>query len=215
MNVDKKLQADVVAELSWEPSVNAAQIGVIAKEGVITLTGYVENYMQKSAAERAVGRVKGVRAVAEEIEVRLPMHVKKSDDEIAAALLNRLEWNTAIPKEAIRAKVENGWVTLTGAVDWQYQKTAVETDIRGMFGVVSIANNITIKSMPDASDIRTDIEHALHRHWYDPKTVSVTVDGGAVSLSGTVHTIHDRELASMAAWSASGTQTVVNNLSII
>jgi osmotically-inducible protein OsmY len=215
MTVDKTLQTNVIAELGWEPSVTAAHIGVTAKDGIVTLTGHVQNYMEKHAAEKAAGRVKGVRAVAEEIEVRLPHHVKRNDDEIASAVVQRLDWNVSVPDEAVKVKVEKGWVTLTGQVEWQYQKAAAEHDIRGMLGVVGIANQITIKSHPNASDISADITKALHRSWYDPKTISVSANGGAVHLSGTVHTWYDRQMAGWTAWGAPGATTVENDIRVV
>ena len=195
MTVDKTLQTNVLAELGWEPSVTAAHIGVTAKDGIVTLSGHVENYMEKYAAERAAGRVKGVRAVAEEIEVRLPHHAKRNDDEIAAALLQRLDWNVSVPEKAVHAKVEKGWVTLTGEVDWQFQKEAAQHDIRGMLGVVGISNWIKIKERPNAVNIGADITEALHRSWYDPKTINVSANGGVVHLSGTVDNWYDRQMA--------------------
>lgn len=215
MTMDKTLQTDVIAELGWEPSVTAAHIGVTAKDGIVTLTGHVQSYREKYAAERAAGRVKGVRAVAEEIEVRLPDHARRNDDEIAVALLQRLDWNVSIPKQAVQAKVEMGWVTLTGELDWQYQKEAAQHDIRGMLGVVGITNLITINPHPNATDISADITRALHRSWYDPKTISVTAHGGVVHLGGTVHTWYDRQLAGWTAWGAPGATTVDNDIRVV
>lgn len=215
MTVDKTLQTNVLAELGWEPSVTAAHIGVTAKDGIVTLTGHVQNYMEKHAAEKAAGRVKGVRAVAEEIEVRLPRHAKRNDDEIAVAVVQRLDWNVSVPDEAVKVRVEKGWVTLTGQVEWQYQKAAAEHDIRGMLGVVGIANDVTIKAGPNASDISADITDALHRRWYDPKTIEVSASGGVVHLSGTVHTWYDRQMAGWTAWGAPGATTVDNDIRVV
>jgi len=215
MTMDKTLQTNVLAELGWEPSVTAAHIGVTAKDGVVTLTGHVQNYMEKYAAEKAAGRVKGVRAVAEEIEVRLPLHARKNDDEIAVAVVQRLDWNVSVPDEAVKVKVERGWVTLTGQVDWQYQKAAAEHDIRGMLGVVGIANNVTIKPHPNATNISADITEALHRSWYDPKTINVSADGGVVHLTGTVDNWYDRQTAGWTAWGAPGAVTVENDIRVV
>ncbi|MCJ2136936.1 BON domain-containing protein [Methylobacterium sp. J-026] len=215
MTMDKTLQTNVIAELGWEPSVTAAHIGVTAKDGIVTLTGHVQNYMEKYAAERAAGRVKGVRAVAEEIEVRLPDHARRNDDEIAVALLQRLDWNVSIPDGAVQAKVEKGWVTLTGTVDWQYQKEAAQHDIRGMLGVVGISNWIAIKARPSAVNIGADITKALHRSWYDPKTIAVSAEGGVVHLSGTVDTWYDRQMAGWTAWGAPGATTVENDIRVV
>ena len=132
MTTDSDLKKAVLDELSWEPSVNAAHIGVTAHAGVVTLTGHVENYMHKLAAEKAASRVKGVKAVAEEIEVKLPYDFKRSDEDVAAAAIDRLGWNSTIPNGAIQVKVEKGWITLTGTVDWHFEKDVAEQDMRAL-----------------------------------------------------------------------------------
>jgi osmotically-inducible protein OsmY len=215
MTMDRTLQTNVLAELGRESSVTAAHIGVTAKDGVVTLTGHVQNYMEKRAAEKAAGRVKGVRAVAEEIEVRLPLHNRKNDNEIATALVQRLDWNVSVPDDAVKVKVEKGWVTLTGGVEWQYQKAAAEHDIHGMLGVVGIMNHVTIKSRPDATAIGADITEALHRSWYDPKTIDVTTNGGVVHLSGTVHNWYDRQTGRWTAWGAPGATMVESDIRVV
>jgi osmotically-inducible protein OsmY len=216
MSNDAMLKQSVLDELKWEPSVTAAHIGVIAKDGVITLSGHVENYAEKHAAETAVGRVKGVKAVAEELEVRLPFDTKRGDDAIAAAAIDRLAWDVSVPRDAVKVKVEKGWVTLTGQVGWHYQREAAEQDIRRLFGVVGVSNQTTVKPRPDASNISDDIMHALHRSWFlDPKTVTVTTQGGKVRLTGTVHSWRDREMAESTAWAAPGATTVENDIAII
>jgi osmotically-inducible protein OsmY len=186
-----------------------------AEDGIVTLTGHVGNYIEKHAAERAAGRVKGVRAVVEEIEVRLPDHARRNDDEIAAAVVQRLDWNVSVPDGAVRVTVEKGWVTLAGEVGWQYQRAAVGHDIRGMLGVVGIANDITIMRHPNVSDICADIRQTLHRGPYDPKIIPVTSVGGMVRLSGTVHTWYDRRMAGWTGWGAPGATTVDNDLRVI
>jgi osmotically-inducible protein OsmY len=216
MSHDHDLQQAVLAELSWEPSVTAAHIGVAANEGVVTLTGHVESFAEKHAAEIAARRVKGVKAVAEEIEVRLSFDTRRSDTEIAAAAIERLAWDVAIPRDAVTVKVENGWITLTGQVDWHYQQEAVEQDIRPLFGVVGVSNQTAIKPRVDARNLGDDIMHALHRSWFfDPKTITVTADGGMVRLSGTVRSAHDRQVAAATAWAAPGTTAVENDIVII
>jgi osmotically-inducible protein OsmY len=137
---DTKLQQAVLAELAWEPSVTAAHIGVTAISGVVTLTGHVESFAEKHAAESAAARVKGVEAVAEEIEVRLGFDAQRDDKDIAAAVVNRLEWDVAVPRDAIKAKVENGWITLSGEVDWNFQRQAAVQDVRRLLGVVGVSN---------------------------------------------------------------------------
>jgi osmotically-inducible protein OsmY len=213
---DNRLQQAVLDELSWEPSVTAAHIGVAANSGVVTLTGHVESFAQKHAAEAAVRRVKGVKAVAEEIEVRLPYETKRSDEEIAGAAIGRFEWDVSIPRDTIKVTVDKGWVTLTGEVDWNYQKDAASMDVRALFGVVGVSNQITIKPTVNTSNISDDIMHALGRSWFfDPKTISVSAQGGKVRLTGTVHTWHDRQLAAATAWSAPGATVVENDIAVI
>jgi osmotically-inducible protein OsmY len=213
---DNRLQQAVLDELNWEPSVNAAHIGVAANSGVVTLTGHVESFVQKQVAEAAVRRVKGVKAIAVELEVRLSSATKRSDEEIAGAAIGRLEWDISIPRDTIKVTVDKGWVTLTGEVDWNYQKDAAGLDVRPLFGVVGVINRITIKPTVNASNISDDIVHALHRSWFfDPKTISVSAQGGRIRLTGTVHTWHDRQLAAATAWSAPGATAVENDIAVI
>ncbi len=215
MSHDNELKSAVLAELKWEPSVDAAHIGVTAKDGVVTLMGHVGSYVEKYAAEMATGRVKGVKAVAEEIEVRLPFSVKHDDEAIATAAVNRLTWNSSVPRDAVKVKVEKGWVTLTGTVEWSYQKNAAAQDLRWLAGVVGVSNNITIKPRVNTANITDDITHALHRSWFfDPQTVFVTADGGKVKLTGTVDTWYDRQTAGATAWAAPGTTAVENDIRV-
>lgn len=215
MNTDHKLKTDVLAELAWEPSVNADHIGVTAKDGVVTLTGHVAAYWQKYAAEAAAGRVQGVKALAEEIEIRLPVHFKRSDDEIAAAALSRLSWDSSIPKDAVKVKVEKGYVTLTGQVDWHYQLESAATMIRSLGGVTGVANQLSIKVRPNTETISDDIMHALHRSWlFDENTVKVSAKGGRVHLTGSVDSWLDRQTAASTAWSAPGTTSVENDIRV-
>jgi osmotically-inducible protein OsmY len=213
---DSQLQQAVLAELKWEPSVTAAHIGVTARGGVVALTGHVESYVEKHAAETAAGRVKGVKAVAEEIEVRLPLEKKRGDEEIAAAALGRLSWDVSVPRDAVKIKVEKGWITLTGEVDWHYQTQAAEQDVRGLLGVLGVSNQTTIKSRIDVSTLSDDITHALHRSvFFDPKEVTVSAQGGKVTLTGTVRSWHDRQVAASTAWAAPGATAVENHISIM
>ncbi len=216
MSHDKTLQNEVLAELDWEPAVNAAHIGVSAKAGVVTLTGHVENYTEKSAAEAAAWRVKGVKGIAEEIAVRLPNSIKRSDEEIAEAAISRLSWDVSIPKDSVSVRVEKGWVTLTGEVEWHYQKEAAEQDIRGLYGVVGVSNQTTLKSRLNTADISDSIRTALHRSWlFDADTITVKADGGKVKLGGTTSSWHDKEVAGSTAWLARGATSVENNISIV
>jgi osmotically-inducible protein OsmY len=216
MSQDSQLQKAVLEELSWEPSVNAAHIGVAAKDGVVTLTGRVESFAEKRAAEAATHRVKGVKAVAEEIEVQLSFGIKRSDGEIAAAAIERLAWDVSVPHDAVKAKVEKGWLTLMGEVDWYYQKNAAEQDVRRLFGVVGVTNQITIKPRVNTSNIMSDIILALHRSWlFDPNKIRVSAQGGKVWLTGTVHSPHDRQAAARIAWGTPGVTDVENDIDIV
>jgi len=216
MSQDSELQQDVLAEFKWEPSVTAGHIGVTADHGVVTLSGHVDSYAQKHAAETAARRVKGVKAVAEEIEVRLPVETQRTDDEIAAAAIERLAWNVSVPKDSVKVRVENGWVTLTGQVDWWYQKDAVGQDIRPLHGVIGVSNQTTIKPRVNATNLSDDITHALHRSWFfDPENVHVRTDGGKVVLTGTVNSLHERQIAAQTAWAAPGVTNVENDIAVI
>ena len=214
MSNDTQLKQAVLDELAWEPSVNAAHIGVTAKDGVITLMGHVDAYSEKAAAEVATGRVKGVKAIAEEIEVKLPSLSKRSDGDIAAAAINRLSWDSSIPKDAVKIKIQDGWITLSGQVEWFYQKDAAATEIRRLMGVTGVSNQITVKTRPNVGDISEGIRHALHRSWYDDDNVKVTAKDGKVELTGTVHGWADRQMAGMTAWAAPGTTSVQNNIAV-
>jgi osmotically-inducible protein OsmY len=214
MNNDHQLKTDVLAELAFEPTVSADHIGVTARDGVVTLSGHVESYWQKLAAETAAGRVKGVKAIAEEIEVRMPLHIKRSDDEIAAAAVNRIAWDVSVPSDAVKIKVEKGFVTLTGTVDQHYQKDAAAWSIQSLMGVTGIANQIAVKPKVDTSTISEDIRHALHRTWFSPNNIKVSATEGKVHLTGKVDTWRERELAAATAWAAAGTSAVSNDIRI-
>jgi osmotically-inducible protein OsmY len=216
MSKDSELQHSVLAEFSWEPSVAAGHIRVTANAGVVTLSGHVDSYASKHAAETAAGRVKGVRAVAEEIEVRLPFDMKRSDQDIAAAAIERLSWNVSVPKGSVQANVEKGWVTLTGQVEWWYQKEAAGHDIRPLHGVVGVSNQVTIKPRVNEAALTDDITHALHRSWFfDPQQVHVRANGGSVVLSGVVYSHYERQVAARTAWSAPGTTNVENDIAVV
>ena len=215
MSKDRQLQEAVLAEFTWEPSITAAHIGVTAEDGVITLSGTVPNYFEKRAAERAAGRVKGVRAVAEELKVQLPGPMQRNDADIAHAAVDRLFWESSVPSDSIKVTVQQGWVTLTGEVEWHYQKDAAERMIRGLLGVVGVSNLTTIKPHLNTADLRHDIDVALHRSWFDRETINVIADGGKVTLTGTVHTPSDRWTAGTTAWAARGTTEVDNDLVVV
>jgi len=221
MSQDDKLRQAVIAELGWEPSVVAAHIGVAANAGVVTLTGWVDTLAQKIAAETAARRVKGVMGVAEEIEIRLPSGAARSDEELAMAAVGRIAWDASVPVGAVQVQVDDGWITLTGQVDWHYQRQAVEQDVRSMVGVIGVSNETTIKPASEANDIKAGtikagIMHALNRSWLDdPDSLTVTMDGGKVRLTGSVKSPRDRDLAAGIAWAALGTTAVENDIRIL
>ena len=212
---DLQLRQDVLDELEFEPSVNAAHIGVAANRGVVTLTGFVANYAEKAAAERAVRRVKGVKAIAEEIEVRLPSDTKRSDDEIAARAVEILKWQVGFPADRIAVKVEKGIVTLTGDVDWQYQKTDAEHVVHKLSGVIDVVNQIRVAAPLRAADVKEKIQKALRRSAeVEASRITVHTEGGRVVLSGKVRAWYERDIAERAAWSAPGVTEVQDHLTI-
>jgi len=216
LSLDTQLQEAVLAELGWDPSVTAAHIGVAANAGVVTLTGHVETFAEKHAAETAAHRVRGVLAVAEEIEVQLPFERVRGDEEIAAAALERLAWDSSVPGDAVSVKVEQGWVTLTGQVEWYYQRQAAGENVARLHGVVGVSNHIGVKPVVNVSDIGSKIRHALNRSWLtDDQTITVAADGGQIHLTGTVRSPYDRQVAFAAAWSAPGAIEVQNDLAIV
>jgi len=210
---DLELRGRVMAELDYDPSIDAAHIGVAVDQGIVTLTGHVSNYAEKVAAERAVRRVKGVRAVADEIEIRLPREKKTSDDEIAKRAADILRWDTQVPSDAIQITVQDGWVTLSGAVDWQYQRTAAESDIYKLSGVLGVNNHIRIQSRAQVADLESRIEEALKRNAeIEAESIKVSVDDGAVTLTGFVHDLAERQAIKSAVWSAPGVRSVDDQL---
>jgi osmotically-inducible protein OsmY len=211
MSKDHDLQQAVLAALDFEPSLNAAHIGVAADDGVVTLTGHVWSYAQKKASETAAGGVRGVKAVVEEIEVRLPYGADRGDDEIARAAVQRLAWDVSLPADGVSVKVDHGWITLSGDVDWAYQKEIAADDVRRLRGVVGVSNQITLRPGVDTFEISDKITHALHRSWmFDPKEVQVSAEGGRVRLTGEVPTPHDRRVAAATAWNTPGVIDVDN-----
>lgn len=211
---DLNLRQDVLDELEFEPSVDAANIGVAVENGVVTLTGHVKSYSEKSAAEAAVRRVKGVRAIAQEVEVRYAERKKHADDEIAARALD-IEWDTALPEGVIDVEVQRGWVTLSGEVRWHFQRIAAENAVKKLGGVVGVTNLLTIRPAAAVSDIKGRIEGALRRYAeVEASRIRVNVVDERVVLEGGVHAWTERSAAEQVAWSIPGVIAVENHLSI-
>jgi len=212
---DTQLQQDVLAELKWEPSINAAQIGVEVRDGVVTLAGHVSTYAEKCDAERVTQRVAGVKALAVEMDVELKGMNNRTDADIARSAENVLQWTTYLPKDAVQIKVENGWVTLSGEVEWQYQRQAATAAIRYLMGVSGVSDQITIKTKVSGPVIKSDIEAALKRRaQQSAHEISVIVQGTDVTLTGKVHSWAERELAHNTAWGTPGVRNVVDNTTL-
>jgi osmotically-inducible protein OsmY len=212
---DLELKANVESELKWEPSVNAAEVGVAVKDGIVTLTGHVQSYWQKIAAERAAGRVSGVRAVVNELEIRLPTSSQRTDEDIARAALNALSWSVSVPADRIKVKVSKGWITLEGNVEWQYQKAAAEKVVRDLVGVKGVVNLIEVKPRASTAEVKAAIEAALKRSAeVDASNIQVEADGDKVILRGTVRSWAEREEAERAAWRAAGVRSVDNRITV-
>jgi osmotically-inducible protein OsmY len=212
---DRELRQHVLDELDFEPSIDSTHIGVSAHRGVVTLTGFVASYAEKLAAERAAQRVKGVRAIAEEIEVRLPSDKKRADDEIAARAVEILKWQMGVPAERIQVKVEDGVLTLSGIVDWQFQKEDATAAVYKLTGVRRVSNQIQVISSVRKNAVRHNIERALERSAeLEASRLTIETEGGKVTLRGRLGSWHERNVARRAAWSVLGV-TEVDDQTII
>ena len=213
---DLALRQNILDELEFEPSIDAAHIGVAVEDGIVTLTGHVSSYWEKTTAENVVKRVKGVKGLAEEIEVRLVGLKGTADDEIAKRAVDAITWNVSIPRDKVQVKVQDGWITLTGKLEWQYQKNAAAEAVRGLAGVVGVANQIEITPRASVSDIKKRIENALKRDAEtEAQTIRVKVLDGKVTLEGKVRAWSERQAAERAAWSSPGVRAVEDRISIM
>jgi osmotically-inducible protein OsmY len=212
---DKDIQKNITDELAWEPSLRNDDIAVGVREGVVTLGGFVDSYADKSKAERVAGRVKGVKAVADELEVKLPTGSERADPDVARAALDALQWNISVPHDRIQVKMEKGWLTLEGQVDWFYQKQAAERAVRYLRGVRGVFNLITLSARTTPRDVKKRIKDALHRGVeFDAEHITVEVEGSKAVLQGTVRSYAEMKDAARAARNAPGITEVDNRLAI-
>lgn len=213
---DSILRQDIIDEFDFDPSFDGAHIGVAVDQNVVSLSGHVNSYAEKVAAIAAAQRVKGVHAIAENIEVRYPFQKQAADDQIAKRASDILNWDVLVPKDAVNVLVQDGWVTLTGTVDWYYNKTAAEDDVRKLSGVCGVTNKITVKPRVEAANVKSKIESALKRHAeVEADAIRVTVTGGnKVVLEGKVDNWDERRAVENAAWSAAGVASVEDRLTI-
>lgn len=213
---DKIVRQHILDELDYDPSFNAANVGVAVAGGVVTLTGHVNSYAEKMAIERAVQRIRGVRAVAQEVQVRDASARQTSDDQIAKRALSIIDWYAQVPKDGVLVRVQNGWITLSGAVEWQFQRTGAEVAVRKLSGVVGVTNLIEVRPTIRAENVKAKIMEALKRSAeLEADAITVKVSEGKVTLEGRIKAWHEREIAERAAWSAPGVSAVEDRLNLV
>jgi len=212
---DTDIQKDIVAELKWEPSLRNDDVAIAVRDGVVTLAGFVDSFVDKWKAERVASKIKGVKAIANDVEVKLPSTSSRPDPDIARAALDALSWNISVPQDRIKVKVEKGWVTLEGDVDWYYQKEAAERAVRYLTGVKGVSNLITMRARPASSDVKLRIKEALQRGaQFDAEHITVDIEGNKAVLRGTVRSYAEMRDAERAARNAPGVIEVENRLTV-
>jgi osmotically-inducible protein OsmY len=210
---DGDIRRKVIAELDWDPSIDASAVGVAVKDGVVTLSGSIASYWQKKEAERVTKRVAGVKAVAEDLTIKLPGAAARSDADIAQSVVTGLRFNVAVPHDRIQVMVENGWVTLEGEAEWQYQKSVAESAVKYLLGVKGVTNSISIKPRVSAADVKAKIESAFARRaQLNAKQITVESSDNKVILRGSVHSWDEKDQAEQAAWGAPGVTKVENDV---
>jgi len=213
---DIQLRQDIIEELDFEPGIDARSIGVSVADGVVTLNGHVPSYSQKVDAEKVVWRIKGVKALAQELEVRLPEDAKVNDDEIATRAARIIAWSASVPPDAIHVKVARGWVTLSGTVDWHFQRFAAEAAVRRLTGIHGVINNVQLRQAVKPENVRDKIKEALRRH-VDGEASRIRIDvasPGEVTLEGDVGDYEERRAIERAAWAIPGVRAVHDKLNI-
>jgi osmotically-inducible protein OsmY len=215
MKTDLQLRNDILAELAWDPAVNPAGVGVAVAEGIVTLSGSVDTWIQKHAVERATRRVAGVRGLAVDLQVRLAPGHRRTDAEIAQAALHALAWHSLVPEDRVKVEVDDGWVTLRGEVDWGYQSATAEQAVRPLIGVRGVSNEIRLTQHVDAQRVRDEIAAALKRHAErEARHIAVEVEGGVVTLRGLVDSLAEHDAAMGTAFAAKGVTRVVDRLQV-
>jgi len=215
VKTDSQLQQDVMAELDWEPSVHATEIGVEVRDGVVTLAGEVSTYAEKWNAERAAQRVAGVRALAVDLTVKLATAGVRTDRDIGQSARNVLDWTSTVASSSVKVMVEKGWITLTGKVDWKFQKEAAANAVRFLLGVVGVSDQVAVTPAANASVVKADIEAAIRRGAIEgAERITVGVSGDHVTLSGAILSRAERDLATESAWKSPGVREVIDNMTL-
>lgn len=215
MKTDSQLKNDITTEIEWDPAIHANRIGVAVDQGIVTLTGHLDTFAEKFAVEKAVARVQGVKSIAVELDVKLEPGHKRSDSEIAAAAETALKWHSQVPDDRVQVRVEKGWITLKGEVDWDYQRQSAEVAVRLLTGVVGVSNGITLKVFAVPANVATRIRDAFKRYAEnEANRIDIEVQGPVVTLRGKVDSLAQRNAAFGAAWSAPGISRVVNEITV-